>query len=283
MKIAITGASGFLGSHLTEYFLSLGHTVKEITRSTVDLTSGQEVEKWFLENGPIDCVIHTAINGGRAEDTDNIKSFTENLQMYYTLSSQKDHFKVMINFCSGAAFDRREEIQRVEEKEIIRSTPVDLYGLAKNMIARDILHLNSNIINLRLFGVFGENEHPNRLFKSLIRGIQEDTEFILDVNKKMDFVYVGDVCRAVEYCVTHHTEFIPRDLNIVYDKKITLGSMFHILEDILGSSNDLIMFNKSSSEEYTGDPGLSRATFPAGTYLGIKHGLRNMCFPGTSK
>ena len=94
MKIAITGAGGFLGSHLTEYFLSLGHTVKEITRSTVDLTSGQEVEKWFLENGPIDCVIHTAINGGRAEDTDNIKSFTENLQMYYTLSSQKDHFKV---------------------------------------------------------------------------------------------------------------------------------------------------------------------------------------------
>ena len=276
MIFAITGSKGFLGSHLTEYFLFLGHTVKEITRSTVDLTNGQDVEQWFLKNGPIDCVIHTAINGGRTEDADNMGSFIKNLQMYYALSSQKDHFKVMINFCSGAAFDRREEIISAEEKEIIRNTPADLYGLAKNQIARDILHLNSNIINLRLFGVFGEKEHPNRLFKSLIKGLHDNTEIILDANKKMDFVYVGDVCRAVGYCATHHTKFIPRDINISYSEKLTLGNISNLIEDTFNSSNDSLMFNKESKNEYTGNTELASVVFPSDIYLGLRHGIRQM-------
>ena len=58
MKIAVLGASGFVGQHLVKY-LSTKHNVISIVRSTVDLLNYQKVKE-FLEYHKFDSVVNAA-------------------------------------------------------------------------------------------------------------------------------------------------------------------------------------------------------------------------------
>lgn len=89
MKILITGATGFLGSHLTRALVNEGYQIIILKRSfsdtwrISDLLSKVEIfnsdnsilEKAFIEYGPIDVVIHTATRYDR-----NGEKFSDLLQ-----------------------------------------------------------------------------------------------------------------------------------------------------------------------------------------------------------
>jgi nucleoside-diphosphate-sugar epimerase len=83
MKILLTGATGFLGSHLIPAILAAGHEVAILKRSFSDtrrikgyLDNVQSfdvdivpIERPFEECGQFDCVVHTATNYGRQRET----------------------------------------------------------------------------------------------------------------------------------------------------------------------------------------------------------------------
>ena len=63
MRIAVTGASGFIGSHLTRYLSERGHEVLRVdvrgVERPVDVTSFEQVDRFFSEHRP-EAVIHLA-------------------------------------------------------------------------------------------------------------------------------------------------------------------------------------------------------------------------------
>ena len=76
----------------------------------------------------------------------------KNIQMFYNLLNNKHYFGKLINFGSGAELNM----------------PTDPYGLSKNIISK-IIDAEPHFYNIRIYGVFDENELDTRFIKNNIK------------------------------------------------------------------------------------------------------------------
>ncbi len=159
----ITGGNGFVGRNLIQK-LKTKHQIFNPTSKELDLTDSEQVDK-YLRNKYFDYVIHCAVNGGRRNTVDSPYTTYNNLKMFFNLLKNQDRFGILINFASGAEFDRRTEIISTKNN-LINSFPIDYYGLSKNIISRIVEGDNFNYFNFRIYGVFGINESEDRFIKA---------------------------------------------------------------------------------------------------------------------
>jgi len=275
-SVLVTGAAGFLGKSVSAYFNKSGYKVYSLTREELDISDEKQVKAWFQDNR-VDVVIHTATKGGRRNEYDSYNNFLINLKMFENLIQQRSKFSLMINFGSGAEFDRRNNIDQFKEDQVLDFLPEDFYGLSKNMITRKILKYNTNIYNFRLFGCFGENEKENRLLKILYAGIKSQDKVFVESQKEMDFFYDIDVCRAIEFYIkNHHAKKLPKDVNLVYKKKRNIEEISTLLENIVNQSNRNLDLNKLETKHYTGSWELCSRTFPDDLFVGFETGLKKI-------
>jgi len=71
-KIIITGGTGFIGSHIVEYFREMGEDIRTVTRQDADLRNRDGILKVCAD---ADCVIH---NAAMASDWGRYEDFYEN-------------------------------------------------------------------------------------------------------------------------------------------------------------------------------------------------------------
>jgi len=243
--ILITGANGFLGRELVEYYSQTSHHVIAAPRHVVDFSDADAVAAFFASSH-IDFVWHTAVKYGST-----LESFTANMNMFYNLKKHSDKYKTMVSFGSGAAFDRATDIEEANEEEILLGYPDDHYGLAKNIIAREILAHNGNIINLRLFGCFGKHEKDTRFISSALTHASAGRPINIDQDKKMDFCYVGDVIKVLDFILKGHIlEY--RDINMCYEKKWTLQQIAQLINSLIDDHKGVTIKNIAPGLSYTG-------------------------------
>ncbi len=275
-KILITGSKGFLGKSLVNSLPKEKYQVIALPRELLDISNNHQVNEWFSKN-KVDFIIHTAVKGGRRGQPDNLDQFVTNINMHNNLCNISDKVEGIFVFGSGAEFDRRTDISKAKEESIYSQTPQDFYGLAKSLITKDVIEERENFFSFRLFGCFGALEAENRLIKSLIRGIREQSVIKIDGDKEMDFFYIEDVSRAIQFYIdTINRKELPRDINLVYEKKYTLGEISDLVELELSKNKNLVI-NKNKVMNYTGDGSLLGKTFPENLFLGFEKGLKTMC------
>ncbi len=212
LKVLITGGSGYIAKSLYNAFKNQ-YDITSITRQNFDLTAFQAMNDFF-QNKYFDVVIHCAAQGGSRLKPDSCKDMDVNLAMYYNLLQHKPHYAKLIYFGSGA------EIHN----------PESFYGLSKGVIAKSILE-NDNFYNIRIFGVFDENEWETRYIKSNIKRYI-NKEPMLAQNKLMDFFYMEDLITLV----LHHIEECPTKLikesNCSYVNTLSLINIAHIINEL---------------------------------------------------
>ena len=152
MRILITGKNGYIGSSLVTKFSKPGNTVVGIGREDFDLTNRELTNSFFSNSPHFDVVIHTAVKGGSRLKVDDDGVISSNLKMFYNLLANEDKFTQLINLGTGAELD-------------YPNTP---YGLSKNIIW-DAIKSHNKSNNVRIFGVFDENEWETRFIKTCIR------------------------------------------------------------------------------------------------------------------
>ena len=79
MRIAITGAGGFVGRWLTAELHGAGHEVIAATARDPDITDGLAVERWVREAAPAAVVHLAAVSSGRAAAADPIRALEVNV------------------------------------------------------------------------------------------------------------------------------------------------------------------------------------------------------------
>ena len=149
MKILITGANGYIGKSLYNT-LKDKYEIIAITRKELDLNNSSQVNDFFKDKY-FDVVLHCAVKGGSRLQQDDWSIIDYNLQMYYNLLANKSHYDKFITFGSGA------EVYASES----------FYGLSKRVIFES-MNNQPNFYNLRIYGVFDENELNTRFIKSNI-------------------------------------------------------------------------------------------------------------------
>jgi UDP-glucose 4-epimerase len=268
MRILITGANGFLGKEFKKYF-SKEHEVLAYSRYDLDVAEADEVFRFF-ENNEVDVILHTAFVGGKRTNEDNFFQFCQNIQAFKNLMTFKENKHLLFCFGSGASYDRSTMVRNVEEELVHFSEPQDFYGKAKNMISRFIDdHPRTNTYDFRLFGCFGKSEEPTRFIKSVVNCAEKDMPMIVHKNKIMDFFYVKDLCKVIEYYMNNKNEQLPRSLNMCYEEKKSLLD----IADMVKEGHPVNLINPGI-EYYTGD-GKRLSKLPI-DLIGLEKGIEDI-------
>ena len=250
MNILITGGNGYIAKSL---FTALKdkYNVMSISRYDFDLTN-RETTNDFFKYRLFDVVIHCAVKGGSrlAEDNGNITD--DNLSMYYNLLANKSNFNKLIHFGSGAEI-------------YAKDTP---YGLSKHVIRQSILE-KDNFYNLRIFGVFDENELDTRFIKANIKRYINKESIEIHQDKYMDFIYMPDLVKIIEYYINNNN--LPKEINCIYNTVCTLTRIAQIINE-LDEYNVEVKVSDGSGINYNGDGGNS---LPIG-FIGLKKGIKEV-------
>jgi len=247
MKILITGKNGYVGKSIHSY-LYTKYDITTVGRQDFDLTNWGETNKWFEEK-QFDVVIHTAVVGGSRLKEEDSSIMDQNLKMYYNLLHQQDKYTKFIYFGSGA--------------EDSLNTP---YGLSKFIINQSFKD-KPNFYNLRIYGVFDENEWETRFIKTCIKKYISNKPMEIYQNKYMDFFYMKDLVSLVELYILNDN--LPKEIDCTYCKSKTLYHITEIINHLNGHQVKIKINNSGIGTEYIGkftDLGIN--------YIGLENGIK---------
>jgi GDP-L-fucose synthase len=248
MNILITGGNGYIGKSLYLAFKNK-YNVTSISRKDFDLKNLKSCFDWF-QNKTFDVVIHTAALGGSRLRPDDESVLIENVDVYNNILSCKNYFGKMIYFGSGA--------------EIFQAHT--FYGTSKKIISESI-NVNDNVYNLRIFGVFDENELDTRFIKSnIIRYIKKEP-LSIHSNKLMDFFYMKDLINLVDHYIQNND--LDKIVNCSYETKSTLVNIANFINTLSNYTVPITVQNKQNLDFYCGDSYLPIKT------IGLEQGIVN--------
>lgn len=241
MKILITGANGFIGRNLKEYFINR-YDVYCPPRQELNLLDSPAVTSYLLRH-TFDIVIHCAVT---------LTSVEQNLKMYFNIEKHSGSFGKMFCIGSGAEYDMDNYIPKMKEDYFGKHIPGDVYGFSKYVIAKDIESRPRNIFNLRVFGIYGKYENHRRRFISnnICRAL---CKLDLSINQNMffDYLYINDFLQILEMFL--HQDAQRRSYNICTGKPIDLLTLARIIRKVDGRALPINIKEEGFKKEYTGD------------------------------
>jgi GDP-L-fucose synthase len=250
MNIFITGANGFVGSHLQEYLSqNYSHYILFAPSSKeLDLADEKQVDNYILSN-KIDVIIHLANRGG-GRDTVDMKNVTEyNLRIFFNIAKHEKNVQKIISFGSGAEYAKHKPIVDAKEENYLQEQPHDEYGFYKSITSKYI-EKSENIVQLRIFGAYGEYE--NYRFKFISNAIVKNLfhmPIIINKNVYFDYIYIDDLVKIVDWFI--HNESNEKIYNVTTGKKVDLVTLADLVNEISDFRSEIKVLNDGFNNEYT--------------------------------
>lgn len=242
MKILITGTNGFVGRNLKEYFQDKCDELYCPKRGELNLLDSQAVDEYLIKN-QFDVVIHCAVT---------LLSVEQNLKMYFNIERCSRSLGKMLCVGSGAEYDMKNYIPKMKEEYFGEHIPSDIYGFSKYVIAKDIESKHRNIINLRVFGIYGKYEdYKRRFISNNICRVLSDLNISINKNMYFDYLYIDDFSKIVEMFI--NKDPVKRSYNICTGEAITLLTLAEIIKKIDGRNFPIDIKQDGFNAEYSGD------------------------------
>lgn len=250
-KVLLTGVGGFIGRNLKEYLQGRREKYELLapTHAELDLTDETAVSDYLKSHGRIDIILHSAnINMQCAAGYDILNS---TLRMFYNFEKNRTLFGRMYYFSSAAEHDRKRIPPMVREEDFGKSIPKDSYGFTKYIIHKEI-EKDTNIYELCLFGVYGKYEEWQRRFitNNIIRSLK-GLPMTLSQNARFDYLYVGDLCRLVEWFIESEPEY--KHYHVCTGQPVDLLSLAHLINEVSGLDREIKVAKEGWQPEYSGD------------------------------
>jgi UDP-glucuronate 4-epimerase len=259
MKVLVTGAAGYIGSHAAERLQSLGHEVvgldnfsdyydvslkqlnatalsaKGIVIEKIDLRFAEQLKALPTD---FDYIFHFAAQPGISATSsfedylDNNVIGTKNL-LDFALKNK--NLKLFVNIATSSIYGMNATFD-----ESVPPTPVSHYGVTK--LAAEQLVLESSRLgelkacSLRLYSVYGPRERPEKLYTKLIANAFHDIPFPLfkgSENHLRSFTYVQDIIDGVVSVIGKVDLVNGEIINLGTEEENTTHHGIEIVEQIL--------------------------------------------------
>ena len=256
MKYVVTGAAGFIGSHLTEALLSRGHEVravdcftdyydpalKEQNAAGLDVTRLDLADE-DLDLAGVDGVFHLAGQPG-------MRSFGEVFEDYVTrnLLASRRVFEtaagagVRVVFASSSSVYG--DAERYPTPETARPRPLSPYGITKIGCEQLAYAYGSSFgldaVVLRYYTFYGPRQRPDMAFARIADALASGTSFELfgDGLQSRSFTYVADGVDATIAAMERASAGAV--YNVGGGREATMREAVSILEKVSGRSLELV-------------------------------------------
>jgi|TARA_B110001450_G_C17597266_1_gene471383 NAD dependent epimerase/dehydratase len=262
-KILVTGADGFIGSHLTEVLSAKGYKVKALSQYN-------SFNNWgWLEQ--INCKNDIEILSGDIRDPNYCKTITKDVEIIFHLAALiaipysylapdsyiETNIKGTLNICQAA---KENGISR-----LIHTSTSEVYGTAKYVpidekhplqpqspysatkIAADAMAMSFyNSFDLpvtiaRPFNTYGPRQSARAVIPTIITQIASGKKEIQLGNPSptRDFNYVEDCCRGF-VMLAESEKTIGETVNIGSNTEISIGDTFNLIKELMSSDVTLV-------------------------------------------
>ncbi len=248
-NILLTGSGGFIGSHIKKVLSDKFNlfTPRSFQLNLLD----KEAVKKYVEDNNIEYIIHSASCGVRITPDATVDDVAKpNIEMFTNLADLTSKNRPMITIGSGAEYDKSRPLCKIKESDFGKSIPKDPYGYSKYLISK-IIEEQDNILNLRLFGIYGSGEDKSRVTSCIVNSNLAKEPVVLNQNVKFDFLFIDDFCKVVEYFINHPTK--EKFINVTPTESIEIVDLAKIVNDFSNYKSEVIIKNPGMNREYTGD------------------------------
>jgi UDP-glucose 4-epimerase len=226
---------------------------------------------------PLDAIIHCAHDGSDEDSGMESKHpMFNNLMMIYKLLEISGGKKVFY-FGSGSEFDKKNDLNSVTEEEIGKNVPRDNMGMVKyvmNMVAAE----SSNLYNLRLFGVFGENNikvlHRRIIYDLCIKAANH-MDLVIKDNHKYDFLYVQDLASIVSRFL-NKSDLKYHDYNVCSGTAIEFVEIAKLVKNASGNKHLNIKVENEKGRNYCGDNARMTAEIGSVNFTPIEQSIESV-------
>jgi NAD dependent epimerase/dehydratase len=263
-KILVTGADGFIGSHLTELLVKKGYQVRALSQYN-------SFNYWgWLED--VDCIKDVEVVSGDVRDPHYCKHITKDIDTVFHLAALiaipysyvapdsyvDTNVKGTLNICQAALENG--------VKRVIHTSTSEVYGTAQyvpidekhplqaqspysaSKIAADAMALSYfNAFNLPLtiarpFNTYGPRQSARAVIPTIISQIANGKKQIKlgDVSPTRDFNYVTDTCNGF-LALANCDKAIGETVNIGSNFEISVSDTLNLIRELMNSNVEFIV------------------------------------------
>ncbi|MCB0872033.1 MAG: NAD-dependent epimerase/dehydratase family protein [Actinobacteria bacterium] len=273
MRVVVTGAAGFIGSHLSEYMLAAGHELVGVDGFTPFY--GRDAKEANLE-GPLshddfsfveadlrsadlseivrdaDVIVHLAAQPGvRHSWGDQFEVYTG----HNLVATQRVLEAAVVAGVPRLVFASSSSIygsaETMPTPEDVRPKPISPYGVTK-LAGESLLHAYSHYglstAALRYFTVYGPRQRPDMAIRRFLTSAMTGASVPLfgTGEQRRDFTFVSDIVAATAAIAEGDME---GPFNIGGTNPVSLNELFDTISDVLGRQ-----VNIDRQPALTGDP-----------------------------
>jgi len=254
--VLLTGAAGFIGSHLTEKLIEKNYEVIILTRTLNDDFSRIEhlipkikicdVKKESIVNlfntNKIDFVLHLATYYKKNHTIEDIDSMIDaNITLGTLLLDQMRIHNIKYFINTGTFFEYNTDVKKIDENT--PNKPYNLYAATKVAFSNIAFYYSLNhgikVIDLKLFSPYGPKDNE-KLISFLIKNFINKTQFeITKGEQQWNWTYVEDIVDAYIKAIKYFEKMSGNyeKFNIGNSKTESINYMIEILEEITGVKN----------------------------------------------
>lgn len=262
-KVLVTGADGFIGSHLTELLVGEGYEVKALSQYN-------SFNYWgWLED--VACLKEIEVLNGDVRDPHYCKKITKDVDVVFHLAALiaipysyvapdsylETNVKEVINICQAALENGVQRVVHTSTSEVYGTAqyvPIDEkhplqpqspYSASK--IAADAMAMSFfNAFDLpvtiaRPFNTYGPRQSARAVIPTIIAQIAKGMKQIKlgDVFPTRDFNYVIDTCRGFLE-LARCEKAIGETVNIGSNYEISVGDTLKLIRELMGSDVEFV-------------------------------------------
>lgn len=263
-KILITGAEGFIGSHLTELLFLKGYEVRALSQYNSNNHWG------WLEN--ISCKDQIDIVTGDIRDPHFCKHITKDIDVVFHLAALiaipysyvapdaylDTNIKGTLNICQAARDNGNIRVVHTSTSEVYGTAqfvpineqhplqPQSPYSASKigaDAMAMSFYHsFDLPLTIARPFNTYGPRQSARAVIPTIITQIASGEKKIKlgDVTPTRDFNYVEDTCRGF-LSILESQNTIGETLNIGSNFEISIGDTLNLIKEIMKSEVEFIV------------------------------------------
>jgi UDP-glucose 4-epimerase len=301
-RLLVTGGCGFIGSHLVDGLLAMGHEVVVLddlstgNRKNLDprahLVVGDAADPKLTGRaftGVAGCFHLAAIASVTGSNEDWLASHRANQTATISILNEaraKDgRPPVPVVYASSAAVYGEPEVEPLGEEA--STQPLTAYGadkLGSELHARVAWTVHGvPTIGLRFFNVYGPRQDPSSPYSGVISIFVDRLRTGLpiavhgDGTQVRDFIYVGDVVRHLMAAMDHCREGA-RVYNVCTGRPTAIGHLPQILGELLQVTPRIELAPRRAGDiaRSVGSPARARRDFGIAHATPIREGLRSL-------